>query len=565
MKNRKIILDRGHISSKEIAERQDFDDLLKSLKTPPNPYWKSIWFWGTTGVASLGLFFLSKQLFSENESLTQATHEDNITLALDGLPEDTDCIKSPITAVDIPFEHFEIDPRVDNLLTLNNGSTINIKAGSIETVADGKVVIKTRVFEDKTSAFLAGIPMDFKNSAFESAGMIEVRGEQDGKSVSIKQDMPIEISLKLFKDHEGFDFFALDDKTGTWELYPCMYNVTEGTSDENRENPVLKVHTQALTKEIHAINKNIAEKDIELNQIVLPKKETFYLPKNEKYIFTLDYNKRDFPELAALGKINFEAYPNQANYENIFKKSWANFTIEEVQGKYQVTFSDKLGKEELAVRPVVTGLRLEEAMEQYNEAREAAEADRMAITHEREELIKKRGEKNKELQGYITAMEEKFNAANMDYVELKREQDLKEINQKQFVRSIVSGATADFRTTQFGVFNSDKPIAYPKSFENEIRFEIAGNTISPSAVYVFDLNKDVRYQFGSKVNPMSSFGMSANENVVMIILENNEVAYAHAKRSEVKQTGKIQLNVIPADKVTEKRIKSILNEERVSA
>lgn len=565
MKNRKIILDRGYISKIEIAERQDFDALLKAFKVPPNPYWKSIWFWGTTGVASLGLFFLTKQLFSEYELLTKNTHEENITLALDKLPKDTECIKAPIVAVDVPFETFEIDPGVDNVLTLNNGSTISIKAGSLETVATGNVIIKTRVFEDKTSAFLAGIPMDYINSAFESAGMIEVRGEQGGKTITIKQDTPIEISLKLFKDHEDFAFFALNDTSGKWDLYPCEYSPSAENPSVNIGSSEAKAKTKIWNSEIQTINKNIAVKDVELNQIILPKKETFYLPKNEKYIFTLDYDKRDFPELAALGRINFEAYPNQSNYENIFKKSWANFIITEVDGKYKVTFSDKVGTEELTVRPIVTGARLEEAMEEYNEAKEAAEADRLAIAYEREELILKRGDKNKELQLYISAMEEQYNNSNRDYVELKREQELNELYKKQFVNSILNGATANFRTSQFGVFNSDKPIPYPKPFGNEIRFEIAGNTIAPKAVYVFDLDKDVRYQFGSKVNPLATFGMTSNDNVVMIILEDNEVAYAHTNKSLIEQSGKIQLNVIPANQITEKKIKSILNEDRVSA
>jgi hypothetical protein len=162
-------------------------------------------------------------------------------------------------------------------------------------------------------------------------------------------------------------------------------------------------------------------------------------------------------------------------------------------------------------------------------------------------------------------MEEQYNVSNRDYIELKREQELKELNQMQFINSIVNSASANFRTSQFGVFNSDKPVAYPKPFENEIRFEIAGNTIAPKAVYVFDLDKDVRYQFGSKVNPLGTFGMTSNDNVIMIILEDNEVAYAHTNKTLVRQSGKIQLNVIPANQVTEKKIKSVLNEERVSA
>ena len=75
----------------------------------------------------------------------------------------------------------------------------------------------------------------------------------------------------------------------------------------------------------------------------------------------------------------------------------------------------------------------------------------------------------------------------------------------------------------------------------------------------------MRYQFGSKVNPLAAFGITSNDNVVMIILEDNEVAYAHTNKSLIKQSGKIQLNVIPTNQVTEKKIKSILNEERVSA
>ena len=563
MKNRKIILDRGPISSQEIAERQDFDKLLKSFKAPPNPYWKSIWFWGTTGVATLGLFLLTKQFLTENETLKETLHEENITLALNGLPQDTECIKSPVASVEIPFVSHEIDPSINNEIILENGTTISIKAGSIETISSGRVVIKTRLFEDKTTAFLAGVPMDFKNSAFESAGMIEIRGEQEGKEVFVRTDQPIEVDLKLYKDYNGFDFYALDDQSGKWSTYPCEF--LGGKLDEVTALSETDKKKTVLTNEIQSITTQISEKENDLLEVSLPRKETYYLPKNEQYIFTLDYNKRDFPELAALGPINFEAYPNQANYENIFKKSWSNFTIEEVEGKYSVTFSDKLGKESLKVRPIVTGIRLEEAIQEYYEAKQDAQAKRDLIEAEREQLVNRRAEKNVELQRYIADMEKRFNASNVDYLEAKKILEAKEQRKDRFVGEILKAASAKFRTTQFGVFNCDKPVGYPKPFENFIRFEIAGKVISPEAVYVFDLDKDVRYQFGSLPNPLSSFGMNGNENVVMIILENNEVAYAHTSKASVKQSGSVQLNVIPAEKVTEGRIKSILNEERVSA
>ena len=55
MKNVKINLDRPALDSKSIQNGKDFDGLLKNHAVMSKPYYKSPWFIGTTGLASIGL------------------------------------------------------------------------------------------------------------------------------------------------------------------------------------------------------------------------------------------------------------------------------------------------------------------------------------------------------------------------------------------------------------------------------------------------------------------------------------------------------------------------------
>ena len=55
MENRKTTLDREPISSEAIRGRQNFNQVLKGHQAMKPPLWKSAWFYGTVGLASLAL------------------------------------------------------------------------------------------------------------------------------------------------------------------------------------------------------------------------------------------------------------------------------------------------------------------------------------------------------------------------------------------------------------------------------------------------------------------------------------------------------------------------------
>jgi hypothetical protein len=559
MENRKINLDRAQISSEEIANRQDFGALMNAFHGAPKPFWKSIWFWGPTGVATLAMLFLSKQVFfnhSENEA-----YDNNITLAISDLPQDTECIKTPIEGIDLPFQVERIDPQQDNLLTLEDGSQVFIPAGSIQTIDDGMVEISVRTFADKAEAFVAGIPMDYQKSAFESAGMIEIRGTQNGNPVTIHADKPIEISMALTKNPEGFDFWSLDDVSGEWSIYPCDYQTPESdqvsvrTSEESTE--ILE-----MRRDLVRLDQSIEEKTVQLELLRDPTHEEYYIPTNEYRIFSLNYDKRDFPQLAALGNIKFEALPKQSNYENIFRRSWADFSIEEVEGQYSVTFSDRTSSEKINVRPVLTGDELKKAMKRYDEAVGKVTEDRVAQQMELERLREERSKKSKLLKNMARQMDQ-MRESGMENMELSASV---KSQQRAFAKNAIAFGAAEFRTTTFGVFNSDRPIGYPDPMSEPIIFVLAGLPVDTKDVYVFDMKRDVRFTYGTPQNPLKNLGLSNNEQVILVLMEDNSVGFVRTNKNEVEsQRHHIQLQQIPLEDLSSETIKSIIHEERVSA
>jgi hypothetical protein len=561
MENRKINLDRAQISSEEIANRQDFSTLMNAFHGAPKPFWKSIWFWGPAGVASLAMLFLSKQVFfnnSENEA-----YDNTITLALSDIPQDTECIKAPIQGIDLPFQVERINPLQDNLLILRDGSQVFIPAGSIQTVEDGLVDISMRTFADKAEAFVAGVPMDFQKSAFESAGMIEIRGTQNGRTVTIHADKPIEVSLALTKHPEGFDFWSLDDTSGEWSIYPCEYHTPASTSEQgsapaSQESKEMREIKYDLVK----LDQSIEEQTVQLELLREPTHEEFYIPTNEYRIFSLNYDKRDFPQLAALGNIKFEALPKQSNYENIFRRSWADFTIEEVDGQYSVTFSDRTSSEKINVRPVLTGDELKKAMTRYNEAVGKVTEDRIAQQMELERVREERNKKSKLLKNMARQMDQ-MRESGVEEMELSASV---KSQQRSFAKNAIAFGAAEFRTTSFGVFNSDRPVGYPDPMSEPIIFVMAGLPVDTKDVYVFDMKRDVRFTYGTPQNPLKNLGLSNNEQVILVLMEDNSVGYVRTNKKEVEsQRNHIQLQKIPLEDLSSETIKSIIHEERVSA
>lgn len=83
MENRKINLDRPRIDSNEIQSHKNFDQVLSNYQVMSKPFYKSNWFFGTTGLASLGLIIGGTFAFQDPEPV----HNDLANLPTDAPPE----------------------------------------------------------------------------------------------------------------------------------------------------------------------------------------------------------------------------------------------------------------------------------------------------------------------------------------------------------------------------------------------------------------------------------------------------------------------------------------------
>ncbi len=132
----------------------------------------------------------------------------------------------PIPALDPKFTELTVDPTKDNAYELDNGTQITIKANSLLN-ANGQLLtqpvkLNYRQFDDGVSIFLAGMPMKFKaageDKILQTGGMFEIRGDVDGKPISVDSQKPITITIGSNYTDTRMGFFKLDDKTGEWDL-----------------------------------------------------------------------------------------------------------------------------------------------------------------------------------------------------------------------------------------------------------------------------------------------------------------------------------------------------------
>ncbi len=83
MNNYKIERDRPRISSEEIAQKKDFDSLLNNYKIMNRPFFKNPWFFGVTGMATLGLLIGGIYSFTSTKPIEA---DQNLALMSDAPP-----------------------------------------------------------------------------------------------------------------------------------------------------------------------------------------------------------------------------------------------------------------------------------------------------------------------------------------------------------------------------------------------------------------------------------------------------------------------------------------------
>lgn len=541
MENFKVKLDRTKISSEEIASRQNFDNVLSTFNQAKPPAYKNPWFWGSAGLATVGVTtILTLNAFT----LKNETDDKKITLKTNSLPQDTPCIKAPVKDENIPFMTYEVNPQKDETIVLESGTTIEIDKGSLLAEEPGQPVeIKVREFHDQASVFISGIPMDYQKKAFESAGMIEIKGEQDGEEVKINPEKPIDITLKTSQNPETFGFWFLDQDKKAWEGYPAENSVSKTSPSTVSEKQVKQAE-----RKVEQTEKKITGVEQEIAQVITPKKEEYRIPGKNTQIFDLDFDKNDYPELSAFKNIIFEVvHPNgyDPEFAKNSKKNWSSVDLQKSQERYTAFFKNSKESYTVQVRPVLQGTDLKKAEKEFDLALQSSHKTKAELESKKKSLLAEKKSNQEALNELIKKQlaQQDIQSRNRYNQLVQTSSDLKETADRIASREAMDAVSSvSFQTSRWGVFNCDKPILYPEPFKIAAALVWMGNQVAKfRQVFVFNLDKNTRYSYGEGFRSLEELGFHKSDDLVLIGIDfEGNIGYCEIKKEDqVKGVEKI--------------------------
>ena len=548
MKNVKINVDRPQIKSEDIASKQNFNKVLDGYQKLKPPIFKNPWFYGAIGVASIAILFTIGSI-----NLNPVKHENNITLNNQELPEDTKCIHEPIENVNIDFKTFNINITKEETINLPSGTIITIPKGSlILNSNETKIEIKVREFNSKSESFIAGIPMDMKEGAFESAGMIEIRGVQNEKDVKINPLKPIKVNLNLTKNPEDFQFWKLNEDKDKWVTHSAIYSSENLNNKEQSQSKLIEINKNNLLKSIENTNSEIEKTKSGLVILKSPERIDFHLPISENQRFDLDFDTKEFPELEKFKGMEFEVSSKKAYDKSFTKKTWNDVSLIKEKETYFAIFSAKKDKFKIEVRPILNGQKKEIAEKEFKKMYDSySETKLQLVQNEKELLIKK-----KEQQEKFDQLIKSLNTQNQTNRNIVLEAEIAITSLPKF--------KADFSVTEFGVYNCDKVNSYPTSFKEEVHFSFFNNQpIEIISAFIFNEKKDIRYSYGrNSIRPISSIGVHEKDpNTLVTIDKEGKMGYVLNFNSSKVNNNEIKLTLLNKKDQNIAFIQKLINEK----
>ncbi|MBU2019787.1 MAG: hypothetical protein KJ941_09085 [Bacteroidetes bacterium] len=538
-------LDRKKVSSQQIESRQNFSGVIDKLHNLKPPFFKSPWFYGAAGLASITLVVGLVFFFSDNEEKNPKPPLTASSISVGDL-QDTPCIKPISETSDLAFSVYAIDPRRGGNIVLSSGTEIRIDKQSLVTENSTPVELRIREFHNKEEAFVAGIPMDQgQSNAFESAGMIEIRANQEGKPIEINRVKPIEISLSLYKDPKEFQFWYLDEASKSWNEHDVIYS-KEDLKDNKKEIKKAEITLKQIHQKIEICEDKISTVNTKTTDNSL-------VPTLGSRKLQIEFDEKDFPELKGYKDIEFEYVAFTEEVSKTLKSQVWNTVSLKKSGDYVAVFSNAKGSQAVKVRPVLKGKSLQDVENQLAAAEELRISELAKLSSEKESLQKRALQLQAKYDGMIADMEQELQGGYMN----TSNRSSAFANQ-----TALNQATADFQMTRFGLYNCDKPIPYPPKRPEFIAFSDENeNVLRPTAVHVFDLTKDCRYSYErGGTHDLSEIGWNDNPSSIIVFDKEGRMFIANGIDKNNSKSKNIVLKKIDNSGMTVDNLRKMIRE-----
>ncbi|MDB4052056.1 hypothetical protein N9488_01210 [Flavobacteriales bacterium] len=460
---RNINIDRKPLAKEEINATKDFRSLASKVgiarSVSPKPTGKSTgWFAG--GIAAIaiaaGIYVGTK---TDSEQLVQ--EPETLIAEVTDTVSKTIFVNPPIPEADISNESYYVDADNGGKIKHHTGTEVTIPEGAFMdeegNIITGKVEVQYREFHNQTEILLSGIPMDYdsagKEQVFESAGMMEIRGYQDGKRLKIVPDKNFRICMHSKNPDPKFNLYYLDEEKEEWSYEgkdsidnpkteqgsikdePIEENIAKVIDKEEAQTEIADAEevVAVIKKEIKTLKKESPRKPLKAN----PKKKNF----------TIDVKKTEFPELVVYAGTIFEVVDKSDLPEDTYSLTWNGVELLEKNNSYIVQLKKGERKEEIKVIPVLDGKDYDEAKKEF---------DSSFTDYSKKLTAKKEEEKQAEVNlSKIKARYKKEQEAYERRVAIMR-------SKMEFQAAARDELKRIFNINRFGTWNCDSPIPYPK-------------------------------------------------------------------------------------------------------
>ena len=379
----------------------------------------------------------------------------------------------------------------------------------------GDVEIKYREFHNQADIIASGIPMTYDSagvqSTLESAGMIDIKGYQNGEPVFINPKKQITIEFQSEHLADKYNMYELDTVAKNWTYLKRDNSLVDKKQDVSKPSATLLVKSakETSTKNESPKAKEIQHKidaippKIEAEKVSYTKKvnqlPTFTQPvKPTKAIagrpqFELDVNYKEFPELEAFKNAVFEVGSENKNYSSkLADITWSSAEVSEgpQKGKnYILTLTLRERVEKLIVYPALSGQNYENALSTY----ESKFANYKKLVVKREADEKRLKEEFEAKQAIYLAEMKKLNEDRIkENIKFFKEQEAKFAEQYKSMNN-QERVVRVFQISRFNIFNSDCPNSLPKGASINPIYLTNNSQLVPSTIYLVCHNKNLVY------------------------------------------------------------------------
>ena len=478
MKEAKLNKNRKPLSDEEVQKAENFDDVLSRLESPKGNFFQKNWPY-IASVLVLGIIgiFMSGDPDKKGTITSEKKQFELIT---------------PINELNILNTEYKVFAGEKGQIVTETGTIIKYPKNAFLDAAGkpvkGEIEVLFREFHDVIEIFASGIPMEYDSASnkyhFESAGMFEIKGMQNGIPLTINPEFPLVVELSSKQHGDYFNLYKLNEK-GKWNF--IEKDTAKGVYTQQFDSTGLAQLPQRIkTLEKNAKQTLKAHKKADKSFNKLLKENNIYQPSkanNELYSMQLKSDKNEFPELVPFKNILFEITEDNVDFTpELANKDWDDIQLKRKnKSEYLLIMFDDLKKHTFIVRPVISASNLEGANNVFDNLLSSYD-DKLGG-----KLLNERTVRDS-LKKVYKAISDSVNILNNF------------ASRQAYEMSEIEKSTARikriFTIDSFGIFNSDCPQRLPKGALFEPVFvngKDPSDTLSFNHIYMAELNKNALF------------------------------------------------------------------------